>query len=136
MILKTYARVLTQDIEATLAMLGELTDGTPDLRVRFRRFDVAFIGGFCVLSGPQEAMDRYRGTVGPVIVDDLDATREAVLCRGAELTLPPFAGPAGQVFLARHPDGLEYEYIQLSPDLGKVVLGDRNTARSSAPHPA
>ncbi len=125
MILKTYARVLTQDMEATLATLGALTDRAPDLRVRFRRFDVAFIDGFCVLSGPQEAMDRYRGTVGPLIVDDLDATREAVLRRGAELTLPPFDGPAGRVFLARHPDGLEYEYIQLSPELSEAGRSPR-----------
>ncbi|WP_058042007.1 hypothetical protein [Streptomyces roseifaciens] len=110
---------VTPDIDATLAVLGELVGGKPDLRMRFRRFEIAFIGSFCVLSGPQEAMDRYRGTVGPVIVDDLDETREAVLRHGAELTMPPFEGPAGMVFLARQPDGVEYEYIQLAPEEGK-----------------
>ncbi|MBF6049180.1 VOC family protein [Streptomyces sp. NRRL B-1677] len=127
MILKTYSRVLTPNMDAALAVLGELVGAEPDLRVRFRRFDIAFTGGFCVLSGPQEAMDRYRGTVGPVIVDDLDETRETVLRHGAELTMPPFEGPAGMVFLARHPDNVEYEYLQFTPELGEAVLGGEHT---------
>lgn len=123
MILKTYTRVLTEDMEATLAVLTPLVGAEPDLRVQFRRFEVAFTGGFCVLSGPAEAMDRYRDTVGPVIVDDLETVRAAVTINGAKPTMEPFEGPAGRVFLARHPDGLEYEYIELSPEMSKTAAG-------------
>ncbi|HVV11359.1 VOC family protein [Amycolatopsis sp.] len=123
MIRKTYSRVLTPDLEATVKTLAELSGEEPVLRVTFGRFDICLLGPFCVLSGTPEALDRYRGTVGPVIVDDAGATRALVEGWGAEITLPPFDGPAGLGFLARHPDGVEYEYIQLRPDLDRAIFG-------------
>jgi hypothetical protein len=132
MILKTYARVLTHDLDGTLKTLGELVGGEPDLRVTFGRFEIGLIGAFCVLSGSEEALERYRGTVGPVIVEDVHSVVATVERWGAQVTLPPFEGPAGLGFLARHPDGVEYEYIQLRPDLAQRVFGADAAARPVA----
>jgi len=123
MILKTYARVLTNNLDASLKALRELVGSDLDLRGAFGRFELGLIGDFCVVAGSDEALNRYLGTVGPVIVDDLDAVLATVKQLGAELTLAPFEGPAGLGFLARHPDGVEYEYIRLRPDISRLVLG-------------
>jgi hypothetical protein len=125
MIRKTYARVLTTDLDGTLQVLRELVGADPLFRVAFGRFEIALIGDFCVVAGAQDALARYRGTVGPVIVGDLDAALAVVRRSGAELTLPRFDGPAGATFLARHPDGVEYEYIQFTQDLDHLVFGER-----------
>ncbi|WP_328395720.1 VOC family protein [Nocardia sp. NBC_00416] len=132
MIRKTYARVLTNDLDATLPVLRELTGRDLDLRVRFGRFEIGLIGGFCVVAGADEALDRYRGTVGPVIVDDIAAVLATVEGAGAEVTLPPFDGPAGRGFLARHTDGVEYEYIEFRDDLARQVFDDESAVRRPA----
>ncbi|MRH93112.1 adenylate cyclase [Nocardia sp. SYP-A9097] len=128
LIRKTHARILTRDLDGTVTTLRTLVGRDPDLRVAFGRFDIGLIGDFCVLTGSEEAMDRYRGTVGPVIVDDLTAVLALVEAAGAEITLQPFDGPAGRGFLARHADGVEYEYIEFRPDLARVVFGAETEA--------
>ena len=120
---KTYARVLTNDLKETVEVLRELVGREPDFEVTFGRFDIALIGDFCVVAGADEALDRYRGTVGPVIVADLDATVTLLAGTGAEVTVPPFEGPAGRGCLVRHPDGVEFEYVQFRPDLAQRVFG-------------
>lgn len=127
MIRKTYARVPTNDLDGTLETLRELVGRGPDLRATFGRFDIALIGSFCVLSGPEQALDRYRDTVGPLVVDDVDAALASVTQRGAELTVSPFEGPVGLTFLSRHSDGVEYEYVQLRPELNERVFGSPGT---------
>ncbi|GAA5066444.1 VOC family protein [Nocardia callitridis] len=119
---KTYARVLTTDLDGTLQTLRALVGAEADFRVHFGRFDLALIGEFCVVAGAEEALARYRGTVGPVIVADLAATFSLVEGTGAEVTVPPFDGPAGRGFLARHTDGVEFEYIEFSSDLAERLL--------------
>ncbi|PPJ25427.1 glyoxalase [Nocardia nova] len=120
---KTYARVLTNDVNGTVEVLRELVGRAPDFQVTFGRFDIALIGDFCVVAGTDEALARYRGTVGPVIVADLDATLTLLERAGGEVTVPPFEGPAGRGFLIRHPDGVEFEYVQFRPDLAQQVFG-------------
>ncbi|AHH16339.1 VOC family protein [Nocardia nova] len=120
---KTYARVLTNDLKDTVGVLRELVGRDPDFEVTFGRFDIALIGDFCVVAGTDEALDRYRGTVGPVIVADLDATVTLLEGAGAEVTVAPFEGPAGRGFLVRHPDGVEFEYVQFRPELARRVFG-------------
>lgn len=120
---KTYARVLTNDLNGTVEVLRELVGRAPDFQVTFGRFDIALIGDFCVVAGADEALARYRGTVGPVIVADLDATVTLLERAGSEVTVPPFEGPAGRGFLVRHPDGVEFEYVQFRPELARRVFG-------------
>ncbi|MEV5646878.1 VOC family protein [Nocardia sp. NPDC052254] len=120
---KTYARVLTNDLDGTVEVLRQLVGRAPDFQVTFGRFDIALIGDFCVVAGIDEALDRYRGTVGPVIVEDLDATVTLLVGSGAEVTVPPFDGPAGRGFLVRHPDGVEFEYVQFHSELDRQVFG-------------
>jgi hypothetical protein len=122
MIRKIYARVLTTDLDVTLKVLRELAGHDPDFRTTFGRFEIALIGDFCVVAGAEENLARYRATVGPVIVDDLDATLAVLRQSGAEPTLTRFEGPVGLTALARHPDGVEYEYIEFSADLDRRVF--------------
>ncbi|MDI5962194.1 VOC family protein [Streptantibioticus silvisoli] len=112
MIIRTYARVFTHDMDATLSCLRELHGHPEELRVDFAELEIATIGDLCVVAGPEEALERYRPTVGPLIVDDLDAARETARRFGAEFTVPSFDSPTGRGFYARHPDGVEMEYVQ------------------------
>ncbi|MFF3754929.1 VOC family protein [Streptomyces sp. NPDC002018] len=123
MILKTYARVFTHSIDATLTTLRALVGRQEDLRVAFGDLEIAAIGDFCVVAGTDEALARYLGTVGPLIVDDLEAARTTVLRSGAEITVPHFESATGTGFYARHPDGVEFEYVQWYPETARKVFG-------------
>jgi hypothetical protein len=122
MILKTYARVLTNDLDASLKALREIVGGDLAFKAAFGRFEIGLIGDFCIVAGSEDALGRFLGTVGPVIIDDLDAALATVSELGAELTMAPFEGPIGRGFLARHADGVEYEYMRLRPDVSRLVL--------------
>ncbi|MEV7422777.1 MULTISPECIES: VOC family protein [unclassified Streptomyces] len=123
MILKTYARVFTRSVDDSLPVLRELVGAEPDFRVTFQDLEIAAIGDFCVVAGTDEALAPYRHTIGPLIVDDLDATREAVVALGAELTVPYFESASGHGFYARNPDGAVIEYVRWRPEFARLVFG-------------
>ncbi|MQY20195.1 VOC family protein [Nocardia macrotermitis] len=120
---KTYARVLTEELKETVGVLRDLVGRDPDFEVTFGRFDIALIGDFCVVAGTEEALARYRGTVGPVIVADIAATLALLEDTGARITVAPFDGPAGRSALIRHADGVEFEYVQFHAELDRQVFG-------------
>ncbi|CAM4482616.1 hypothetical protein NONI108955_33645 [Nocardia ninae] len=50
----------------------KLVGTSADLRFAFEQAEIAAIGDFLLIAGAPEHTDRYRGTIGPVVVDDLD----------------------------------------------------------------
>jgi len=70
MILKTYSRIFTSDVNATLAVLRQLVGREPELREPFQDMEVLTIGDFCVVAGPAQSIIPFIGAVGPVVVDD------------------------------------------------------------------
>ncbi|MEV0335645.1 VOC family protein [Nocardia sp. NPDC050717] len=122
-ILKTYARLFVADLDSALPHYERLVGATADLRFGFERADIAAVGDFLLIAGPPDGVDGYRGTVGPVIVDDLDAARRFVLDIGGAVTGGPLSSATGQVLYARHPDGTQVEYVEWHPEIRARVLG-------------
>ena len=78
MILKTYSRIFTGDMDLSLRFLEHLTGQKPDYRFRLPEMgiEVSGLADFCVVAGSKEKLDPLRGSQGPLIVDDLSASRE------------------------------------------------------------
>ncbi len=95
MILKTYSRIFTEDLDASLAVLKPLVGRDPEMRVQFKDMEVATLGGFCFLAGPADSIKPFLGAVGPVIVDDIKATQVDLEKTGAQITQPITEGPTG-----------------------------------------
>ena len=115
MILKTYSRVFTSDLDATLALLEPLVGRKPELRVPFRDMEVLTLGEFCILSGPAASLQPFLGAVGPVIVDDLVATEAAIQAAGAQILSPITEVMTGQNLFSKDSSGVVIEYVQWTP---------------------
>ncbi|GEM32913.1 hypothetical protein NN3_39200 [Nocardia neocaledoniensis NBRC 108232] len=122
-ILKTYARLFVTDLDRALPLYERLVGTPADLRFRFERADIAAVGDFLVIAGPPDAVSDYRDTIGPVIVDDLDAAQQFVTGIGGEITHGPIVSATGRVVYARHPDGVHVEYVEWAPGIRSHVLG-------------
>ena len=120
-ILKTYSRIFTSDLEATLAPLRKLVGREPELRVAFQDLEVLTIGGFCIVSGPAESIKPFIGAVGPAIVDDIEATRETLIAAGADIIQPIRDAPTGPHMFSRTSDGVVMEWVQWRSDVWKQV---------------
>ena len=121
MILRTYARIFTSDLEATLAPLRKLIGREPELRISFLDMEVLTIGDFCILSGPAESIAPFLGAVGPAIVDDIAATRDTLLTAGAEIIQFDKDSPTGPNMFSRTSDGVVTEWVQWRPDVWERV---------------
>ncbi|MET3953245.1 hypothetical protein ABIE52_000111 [Rhodococcus sp. OAS809] len=90
-ILKTYARLFVEDTESALPLYESLVGRPADLRFQFEKADIAAVGDFLIIGGPAVDTAKYRGTLGPVIVDDLDVL-VAELVRSGVSTSPSAEG--------------------------------------------
>ena len=117
MILKTYARVFTNDLEKTLAMFQSLSGTQPHLRLQFGEWSLAGIGDTFIVAGTDEALAPIRDSHGPFIVDDLDEVQRRIEAAGGHVTQPISAVPTGRMLYAKHADGLHVEYVEWRPDL-------------------
>ncbi|MFF2087237.1 VOC family protein [Nocardia sp. NPDC058176] len=122
-ILKTYARLFVTDLDRALPVYERLVGAPADLRFRFEQAEIAAVGDFLVVAGSEDAVSGYRGTVGPVIVDDLDAATQFVTEIGGEITSGPIVSATGRVVYARHPDGAHVEYVEWTAEVLSRVLG-------------
>jgi hypothetical protein len=117
MILKTYARVFTNDAEQSLALFQRLHGGKPHLRLKFHGWDLIAIGDILIVGGTDEALAPIRDSHGPFVVDNLNETQKILEQCGARIIQAAATGPTGRFLYARHPDGLIVEYAEWTPDL-------------------
>lgn len=122
MILKTYTRIFTTDLEATLRVLRVLHAGEPHLRFRFDPWELVGIGDVLAVGGTEAALAPIRGSLGPWIVTDIDATRRSLVEAGAEIIREIVPVPTGRMMYARHPDGAVIEYVQWTPELVERII--------------
>ncbi|MFJ6608013.1 VOC family protein [Streptomyces lydicus] len=122
-ILKTYARLWTEDLDRALPLLEQLTDAQVDLRLTFHAVELAVLGDFLVIAGPADERAKYAHASATVIVEDLDDLQTTLKAAGATLTTPATAGPTGRFLYARHVDGAEIEYVEWTPELRRRLLG-------------
>jgi predicted enzyme related to lactoylglutathione lyase len=123
MILKTYARVFTKDLTASLAFFEQLIGRGADLRLMSGELELAAIGDILLFCGPEEALAPLRHGYGPLIVDDLAQTQALLEQAGAVITHPLTPTPTGTMLYARHPDGNLVEYMQWLPELVQRIIG-------------
>jgi hypothetical protein len=62
MILKTYARILTQDLASSLALFEQLIGREPDIWVTFNDWEIVAIGDILLVGGTQESLAPIRGS--------------------------------------------------------------------------
>ncbi|MDC7341205.1 VOC family protein [Streptomyces lydicus] len=122
-ILKTYARLWTEDLDRALPLLEQLTGAQVDLRLTFHAVELAVLGDFLVIAGPADERAKYAHASATVIVEDLDDLQTTLKAAGATLTTPATAGPTGRFLYARHVDGAEIEYVEWTPELRRRLLG-------------
>ncbi|MFJ9690142.1 VOC family protein [Streptomyces bacillaris] len=121
-VLKTYARLWTDDLDQALPLLEELTGEEPHLRLAFEQVALAAIGNFLVIAGPAGERARYSHASATVVVDDLDALLAMLASAGATVTTPTTGGPTGRFLYARHADGAEIEYVEWTPELVRRII--------------
>ncbi|MGP8304235.1 VOC family protein [Streptomyces inhibens] len=121
-ILKTYARVWSDDMDTALRPLTDLVGAECDLRFAFGDVEVAAIGDLLVIAGTPEAAARLPSATTTVIVSDLEEVRRLLASHGAKITFGPTTGPTGSYFFARHQDGAEVEYVQWTSELEDRIL--------------
>jgi hypothetical protein len=117
MILKTYTRMFTTDLEATVATLQVVHGTQPHLRLVYDPLTLVGIGDVLVIGGADEVLAPIRGTFGPWIVEDIDDAKAKLLASGASVVRDIGDIPTGRMMYVRHADGSVVEYVQWAPDL-------------------
>jgi hypothetical protein len=122
-VLKTYAHLYSDNLDKAIPPLAELTGRDPDVRIPLGEVEVAAIDDFLVFAGTAQAIAALRPATATVIVSSLDDVTAVLAAHGGEITDGPQDGPAGPYLYARHADGVQVEYLQLTPRLAARILG-------------
>jgi hypothetical protein len=132
-ILKTYTRIFSTDVDQTVALLQQLHGRKPHMRFAFGALDLVAIGDMLVVSGAEDALSPIRGSMGPWIVADLDQARQILTDAGARILSDIEPVPTGRMLYARHSDGSVVEYVQWNDDLiESFVEAPRRAGRLSS----
>ena len=117
MILKTYTRILTTDIEATVATLKAVHGTEPHFRFNYDPLTLVGIGDVLAIGGTDEALEPIRDSFGPWIVEDIEAVKGLLLANGASVMQDVKSITNGRMMYMRHADGSVVEYVQWTPEL-------------------
>ncbi|MEU6197778.1 VOC family protein [Streptomyces sp. NPDC047061] len=109
-ILGASLRICVDDIETAIPFYERLSGGRAQ---RFERggVQVAAVGSFLLMSGPESELEVLRKVAATIAVKDVDAARRLLDDLGARILAGPVASPAGRTLLAMHPDGSLFEYV-------------------------
>ncbi|OIJ67871.1 VOC family protein [Streptomyces mangrovisoli] len=108
-ILGTTLRVCVDDLEAAVSFYERLA-GAAALRFERGGVQVAAVGCFLLMSGPEAELDVLRTVAATIAVKDVEETAAVLTELGARVVAGPVATPAGRNLIAVHPDGSVYEY--------------------------
>jgi predicted enzyme related to lactoylglutathione lyase len=103
------ARVVVKDLEAAIALYRSISGVDQVQRFGFAGVQLASVGPFLLLAGPDVA--RFADRVATLLVNDMELVVDAITRVGGELLEGPAPGPNGDRLIARHPDGAVFEYI-------------------------
>jgi len=123
MILKTYTRIVTSNLEDSLKPLKMLVGREPDLRIPLPEIGVELvaIGDFFIIAGSTDAIAPFRNVLGPVIVDDLETTQAMLEKGGAESTTPISKVSTGRLLFSHHLGGIVIEWLEWRTDVWEQV---------------
>lgn len=133
MMLKTYTRILTTDLEATVATLKAVHGTEPHIAFEFEPWKLVGIGDVLAVAGTEESLTPIRGSLGPWIVDDIDAARSKLLDNGASIVSDVEDVATGRMMYMKHADGNVVEYVQWLPELAeKLIFGPLRAGKLSS----
>ncbi|WBO62774.1 VOC family protein [Streptomyces camelliae] len=103
-------RICVDDLEAAVPFYERLAGGRA---LRFERggVQVAAIGSFLLMSGPEAELEILRKVTATIAVQDVEEAHQVLTGLGARILAGPVPTPAGRNLLAMHPDGAVFEYV-------------------------
>ncbi|AOR31156.1 glyoxalase [Streptomyces fodineus] len=109
-ILGASLRICVDDIETAVPFYERLAGGRAQ---RFERggVQVAAIGSFLLMSGPEEELEILRKVAATIAVKDVEEAHGLLTELGARILAGPVPTPGGRNLLAMHPDGSVFEYV-------------------------
>jgi predicted enzyme related to lactoylglutathione lyase len=108
-ILGATLRICVDDLEATVPFYERIAGG-PALRFERGGVQVAAVGCFLLMSGPEAELEVLRKVAATIAVKDVEEAGRVLAESGARVLAGPVATPAGRNLIAVHPDGSVYEY--------------------------
>lgn len=112
-ILRTYARVYADDLDAVLTSMQAVT-GEP-VSGRFSMpngLELATVGRILVVAGDRRTLEPFSATAATLIVDDLDECLLRLNEAGAQIVRGPQEVPTGRNLTARLPGDAQIEYVE------------------------
>ncbi|MGW5329266.1 VOC family protein [Streptomyces sp. NPDC004014] len=112
-ILGATLRVCVDDLDAAIPFYERLAGGRA---LRFERggVQVAAVGSFLLMSGPEAELEVLRKVAATIAVKDVTEAHRLLTELGARVIAGPVPTPAGRNLLAMHPDGSIFEYVDQS----------------------
>ncbi|MER6074135.1 VOC family protein [Streptomyces sp. NPDC001817] len=109
-ILGASLRICVDDLETAIPFYERLAGGRA---LRFGRggVQVAAIGSFLLMSGPEEELEVLRRVAATIAVKDVDEAHRLLSELGARIIAGPVPTPVGRNLIAMHPDGSVFEYV-------------------------
>ncbi|TXS48639.1 VOC family protein [Streptomyces sp. uw30] len=109
-ILGATLRVCVDDLETAVPFYERLAGGRA---LRFERggVQVAAVGCFLLMSGPEAELEVLRKVAATIAVKDVDEAHQVLSELGARIIAGPVPTPVGRNLIAMHPDGAIYEYV-------------------------
>ncbi|MGW4564191.1 VOC family protein [Streptomyces sp. NPDC004561] len=109
-ILGASLRICVDDLETAIPFYERLAGGRA---LRFGRggVQVAAVGSFLLMSGPEEELEVLRKVAATIAVKDVEEAHRLLTELGAQIVAGPVPTPVGRNLIARHPDGSIFEYV-------------------------
>ncbi|MEZ7004373.1 VOC family protein [Streptomyces sp. AD55] len=109
-ILGATLRIYVEDLDRAIPFYEGLAGG-PAQRFERGGVQVAAVGCFLLMSGPESQISVLRAVSATIAVTDVEETGRVLAGLGADIVAGPVVTPAGRNLIARHPDGVVYEYV-------------------------
>lgn len=106
----TSLRVCVNDLDAAVPVYEKLA-GAQAVRFENGPVEVAAVGPFFLMSGPEGHMEVLRKISATLAVHSVDEALADLQAVGAEVIAGPKPTAVGRSLVARHPDGSVFEYV-------------------------
>jgi predicted enzyme related to lactoylglutathione lyase len=113
-ILGATLRICVDDLDKAVPFYERLAGGKA---LRFERagVQVAAVGCFLLMSGPESELEVLRKVAATIAVKDVEEAHRVLTELGAHIVAGPVGTPVGRNLIAMHPDGMIYEYVDRNP---------------------
>ncbi|MER7054390.1 MULTISPECIES: VOC family protein [unclassified Streptomyces] len=109
-ILGATLRIYVDDLDKAIPFYEGLAGGRAHRSER-GGVEVAAVGCFLLMSGPESQLEVLRKITATIAVTDVEETHRVLASLGADIVAGPVPTPGGRNLIARHPDGTIYEYV-------------------------